>query len=245
MQAIILGCGPSSGVPSIGRGWGACSPSNLKNYRTRTSLFFKTSKNSWLIDASPDLRFQCLTYDICSIDGVLCTHSHMDHVGGIGDLIGFSSFGPIPFYADSFACKELETMLPYACLGKSRFIQLCQILGLFYLSDIPVIAFLQKHGATHSLGYRFPTWAYSTDLTELSEESFEILKGIDTWILGCLSSKPNTKHAHLEQVLDWVKRVNPKRTILTHMNADLDYETLKKQLPYGIEPAFDGMSIFL
>ncbi|ETZ07725.1 octanoyltransferase [Holospora obtusa F1] len=245
LEAIILGCGPSVGVPSLRSGWGKCDPTNSKNKRTRTSVFFKNFQGSWLIDASPDLRFQCLSHNIAKIDGVLCTHAHMDHVGGLGDLVGFASLGPIPFYADTLTCTQLENMLPYAFSGKTRFLDLFSVHDLFYLFDLPVMPIIQKHGNTHSLGYRFPKWAYSTDLVEISEEAFQMLEGIETWILACLSIYKNPKHAHLEKVLSWVERIKPRRTILTHMNSDLDYKELKAQLPFGVEPAFDGMHIFL
>ncbi|PPE03750.1 MBL fold metallo-hydrolase [Holospora curviuscula] len=245
MQGIVLGCGPSVGVPSLRWGWGACDPKNPKNQRTRSSFFFRTLQGSWLIDASPDLRYQCLAQGVKKINGVLCTHAHMDHIGGVGDLVAFAVSGPVLFYADSLTCEALKTMLPYAFLGNTQFIQLHPIQGLFYLFDIPVVSFIQNHGTSYSLGYRFPTWAYSTDLVELSEEAFDLLKGIDTWILACLSTLPNKKHAHLERVLTWVERVKPKRTILTHMNSDLDYNTLKDQLPFGVEPGFDGMVLSL
>ena len=245
MQGIILGCGPSVGVPSLRWGWGMCDPTQKKNQRTRSSFFFKNASGSWLIDASPDLRFQCLSQEIRFLNGVLCTHSHMDHIGGVGDLVAFSASGPVPFYTDASTWQSIQTMLPHACLGPGRFLDFHLVSSLFYLLDMPVVSFIQNHGHSYSLGYRFPTWAYSTDLVELSEEAFDILKGIDTWIVACLSPWPNPKHAHLERVLSWVERIKPKRTVLTHMNSDLDYETLKRQLPLHIEPGFDGMVLSL
>lgn len=245
MEGIILGCGPSGGVPSVRWGFGACDPNNRKNFRTRSSFFFRTKDGAWLIDASPDLRGQCLAEDIHHVDGVLCTHAHFDHVGGVGDLVSFAVQGPLPVYANDAIADTLETIFPYACLGASRFVQVTRIKNHFRLGKNSVTAFIQSHGKTHSLGYRFKNWAYSTDVVELSEQAFDVLQGIETWILACLSTHPNPKHAHLDLVLSWIDRVRPQRTILTHMNTDLDYEVLKKRLPPHIEPGYDGMRILL
>ena len=94
-----------------------------------------------------------------------------------------------------------------------------------------------------SLGLRFGRFAYSTDAKELSEEAFAALAGIDTWIVDCLGEKPNFGHNHLEQTLQWIARVKPKRAILTHMNHSVDYEAWMARMPSGVELAYDGMSI--
>lgn len=244
-EGIVLGCGPSGGVPSLRWGFGACNPENPKNFRTRTSFCIQAEWGKWLIDASPDLRTQCLAQSIHSIDGVLCTHAHFDHVGGVGDLIAFSRDAPLPLYTDDFTADILEQVFPYACLGKHQFVEVRRIYDTFTLGSQNVRVFRQEHGKTHSVGFRFDTWAYSTDLVHLSQEAFDVLAGIETWIVACLSTTPNPKHAHLDLVLSWVQRIQPKRTILIHMNTDLDYEMIQQHLPPGVEPAYDGMRIAL
>ena len=244
-QGIVLGCGPSGGVPSLRWGFGACDPENPKNVRTRTSFYIQAPWGKWLIDASPDMRAQCLAHGIDHVDGILCTHAHFDHIGGMGDVMAFARGAPVPVYADACTINALENTFSYACLGKHRFIELHHISDTFVVGGQNVRAFRQEHGATHSTGFRFDTWAYSTDLVYLSEEAFEVLSGIETWIVACLSTAPNAKHAHLDLVLSWVERIQPKRTILIHMNTDLDYEVLKQTLPDGVEPAYDGMRITL
>ena len=105
--------------------------------------------------------------------------------------------------------------------------------------------FEQQHGNTISLGYRFGDMAYSTDLNGLPESAFDTLAGVKTWVVDALRYDPHPTHAHLDLTLSWIERVKPERAILTHMTWDMDYETLKKQLPRGVEPAYDGMIVEL
>ena len=95
----------------------------------------------------------------------------------------------------------------------------------------------------HSLGFRFGPIAYSSDVNHLSEEAFAILEGVDIWIVDALRYTPHPTHANVATALEWIARVKPRRAILTNMHIDLDYETLKRELPPGVEPAFDGMMV--
>ncbi|HYJ34923.1 MAG TPA: MBL fold metallo-hydrolase, partial [Rhizomicrobium sp.] len=106
---------------------------------------------------------------------------------------------------------------------------------------ILVRAFGQGHGRIRSLGYRFGSFAYSPDADHLDEEAFAALEGVDCWIVDALRHTPHPSHAHLARTLDWIARVKPNRAILTNMHVDLDYDTLKRELPPGVEPAYDGM----
>ena len=106
---------------------------------------------------------------------------------------------------------------------------------------VPVLAFGQRHGRIRSLGYRFGPLAYSPDVDGLDEAAFAALEGVDCWIVDALRYTPHPSHAHLAQTLEWIERVKPKRAILTNMHVDLDYERLRRELPAGVEPAYDGM----
>jgi phosphoribosyl 1,2-cyclic phosphate phosphodiesterase len=108
---------------------------------------------------------------------------------------------------------------------------------------IPVIPFLQRHGPVNSLGFRIGDIAYSSDVVGLPEQSFDILSGVKTWIVDALQIKPHGTHAHLDLALDWIARVKPVRAILTNLHVTMDYATLKRSLPSGVEPAYDGMTI--
>ncbi len=106
---------------------------------------------------------------------------------------------------------------------------------------VPVLAIEQDHGRIRSLGFRFGKFAYSSDVSGLSDEALAALEGLDCWVVDALRYKPHPTHANVETALAWIARVRPKRAVLTNLHLDLDYETLKAQLPPGVEPAYDGM----
>src|SRR6185295_18047779 len=104
-----------------------------------------------------------------------------------------------------------------------------------------VLPFWQEHGNFGALGFRFGPVAYSSDVNALSEESLAALAGIEVWIVDALRYTPHPTHAHVALALEWIARVKPRQAVLTNLHVDLDYETLRNELPPGVEPAYDGM----
>ena len=114
------------------------------------------------------------------------------------------------------------------------------------IAGMPVQVFAQDHGWVTSLGFRTSGFAYSTDVVRLEEPALQILAGVDTWVVGCaLRHGPHPTHAHLDLVYEWVGRIRPRRTVLTHMGTGMDWGWLVANLPPGIEPGFDGMVLAL
>lgn len=257
MKLTVLGCGPSGGVPLVGNIWGDCDPANPKNSRLRTSLLVEEGGHSILIDTSPDLRQQLLMANVSWLDAVLYTHAHSDHAHGIDELrpLYFShQRGPIPVYGSASTLDEIQQRFNYLFESledpdKARlYPRICDphvIEGAFDVLGQHVIAFDQDHGHGVTTGYRFDRFAYSTDVKSLGEQAFEVLKGVDVWFVDCLAREPKPSHAHLDLTLSWIERVRPRKAILIHMNQTLDYDTLKNELPPGVEPAYDGMVIEL
>lgn len=252
MRVKILGCGASGGVPLITGGWGVCDPNNHKNRRRRASIAVEEKDTLLLVDTSPDLREQCLSANIQKVSAVLYTHDHADHTHGIDDLRPFfyTQKTPTPLYGNAETINFLKTRFGYAFPIVQNppelyrpFVTAHIIKGPFAIGDIAVTPFVQDHGYSTSMGYRFGKVAYSTDVVRLDEEAFKILSGIDTWIVDCISMEPRTTHSHLAQTLEWIKRVKPRQAYLTHMSALLDYNTLVGLLPKGVEPAYDGLVI--
>ena len=114
---------------------------------------------------------------------------------------------------------------------------------VFKINNVSVKTFEQNHGFSKTLGFRILDFAYTTDLVDLPEKSFEALKGVNTWVIGVFSNKPHLTHLHTEKAIDWVNRIGAKKAIFTHMSSDLDFEELNQALPGHIEPAFDGLTI--
>lgn len=252
MKITILGCGASGGVPLIGPNWGTCDPTNPRNRRRRASILVEDNNTSILVDASPDCRIQLLDADVSRLDGVIFTHAHADHCHGIDDLrwICNSMKAPLEAYSDQGCFEEMTRRFEYAFKaydsGKDRYfsrpvLNWHEMADAFEVGEISVSAYEQDHGYSKTQGLRFGKAAYSTDVVALDDHAFEVLAGVDTWIVGCLREEEHPTHANLETVLGWAERLAPRRVIITHMCHMLDYEALKAKLPAGIEPAYDGM----
>jgi phosphoribosyl 1,2-cyclic phosphate phosphodiesterase len=207
-----------------------------------------------LVDSSPDIREQLLDAGVRWLDGVLYTHDHADHAHGIDDLrqVAFNGKRRVDVYFDETTGKQLRSNFSYcfetppggdypAILDGHdiRAGERVRISGAG--GAIEALPFRQLHGRGETLGFRFGGIAYSPDVSDLPEESLEALKDLDVWILDALRYTPHPSHLSVEQALDWIARVKPKRAVLTHMHLDLDYEALARELPSGVEPAFDGM----
>ncbi len=262
LKFTILGCGTSTGVPRVDGEWGQCDPSNPKNRRRRCSLlverFAQGGVTTVLIDTSPDLREQLLDAGVKAIDGVLYTHDHADHTHGIDDLriIAYRMRKRIDVYYDAATGAVLNRRFDY-CFATPEGSSYPPILkghviepGKAFVIEgeggpIPVMPFLQHHGEINSLGFRIGGLAYSSDVVDLPEESLPILSGLDVWIVDALRYAKHPSHFNVDDALRWIARLAPKRSVLTHMHIELDYEAFGATLPKGIEPAYDGMTIEL
>jgi phosphoribosyl 1,2-cyclic phosphate phosphodiesterase len=258
----VLGCGSSAGVPRVAQGWGACDPNNPRNRRRRCSLLVQrpgnTGTTTVLVDASPDLREQLLSANVARIDGVLFTHDHADHTHGIDDLrpLFIHHRRRVDVYADAPTAAVLHSRFGY-CFAARTGSDYPPILTDHRIAagesvtiegqggPVSALPFRQKHGDSSSLGFRFGGLAYSCDVNGIPDESLKLLQDIDVWIVDALRHKPHPSHFSLDESLAWIERVRPRRAVLTNLHTDLDYETLRRSLPAGIEPAFDGMTIEL
>ncbi|WP_029007009.1 MBL fold metallo-hydrolase [Azospirillum halopraeferens] len=250
MRVTVLGCGGSAGVPVIGGQWGHCDPANPRNRRLRPSALVEAGGAALLIDTTPDLRQQLLDAGVRRLDGVLYTHQHADHCHGIDELreICRLMHGAIPAYGMAAHLEELKRRFAYcfdplpAGHGFYRpVLEAVPVDGPFAVAGVPVLPILQDHGYTLTYGFRIGAFAYSTDVVRLDETAFAALEGIDTWIVDCTREEPHPVHAHLDLTLEWIARVRPRQAVLTHMNNSLDYDSLRRKLPAGVEPGYDGM----
>ncbi len=257
MKVTLLGCGGSAGVPQIGgadgRGaWGVCDPAEPRNRRSRTSAIVQDAAGKrLLIDAGPDLRHQFLSCGIATIDAVAFTHAHADHVLGVDDLrsvnrlVGtaldaFGSYSTLSLLGQRFDYAFRAPTPPgfYRPALTARAIAPGETVAM---AGMPVQVFRQDHRVMETLGFRIGRFGYSTDVVTMPEESLLGLEGLDTWVVGCFQRTPHPVHADVAQVLDWVARLKPRRTVLTHMGIDMDFGELSRTLPPGVEPAHDGM----
>jgi phosphoribosyl 1,2-cyclic phosphate phosphodiesterase len=266
MRVTILGCGGAGGVPLVGGDWGACDPGEPKNRRRRVSILIEDGADQnrptrLLVDTSPDLREQMLDAEVQRIDGVIFTHNHADHIHGVDDLRQFNrrQQAVIPAYTDAKTAESLGERFGYVFgppgehNGKPNYYKPCLTLneiaaGQSFAVDGPggpiqVQAFDQDHGFMRTLGLRFGDVAYSTDVVNMPEDGFAALAGVGLWIVDCFAREPHPTHVHLSKVLQWIERVQPDCAVLTHMGTAMDYGTLIRELPQGVVPAYDGMTI--
>lgn len=258
MRVTLLGTGGSAGVPMIGgadgRGdWGVCDPAEPRNRRMRSSIVIE---NSWdqrlLVDTSPDMRAQFLASGIRGADAVLFTHAHADHITGIDDvrILNRIAGRPLDAFASQTTLDEIRRRFGYVFGpwdGKSFYrpvltANLAESGKTVRAAGLDVRLFSQAHGPIETLGLRVGPFGYSTDVVALDDAAFDVLAGVDTWVVGCfLRHEHHWTHANLPIVLGWVDRLRPRRTILTHMGPDMDWAWLGANLPSGVEAGYDGM----
>jgi phosphoribosyl 1,2-cyclic phosphate phosphodiesterase len=257
MRVTILGCGGSAGVPQLGGAdghgdWGACNPSEPRNRRTRASIVVESDTGlRLLVDTGPDMRTQLLAAGVPKIDALLFTHSHADHITGLDDvrILNRIAGRPLPAFGTEQTLNELKHRFDYAFLPwkpPGFFRPVMEIHGFEYgdvveIAGMVVRVFEQDHRVMKTAGLRIGAFGYSTDVVTLNDAAFDILAGVDTWVVSCFQRTPHSTHAHLERVIEWSKRIGVRRTILTHMGPDLDWDWMMRHLPIGIEPAWDGV----
>ena len=256
MKFIILGCGSSMGVPRPDGFFGNCDPKNKKNYRTRCSALIKIKKKNFLIDTSPDLRFQLLRSNIQNIDKVFYSHMHADQTHGINDLRSFfiNSKKPIDVFADQITSKYLKKTFSYCFNGNNEYpatLKLNKLLKKVYLdTENKKKIFLKsvsvKHGKVNCICYIIDKkLAYISDVSKIHEKDHKYFKNLKYLVIDCLWYRNHPSHLNLEDSLNIIKKFTPKRSILTNLHTDLDYKTLKTKLPKNVIPAHDGLTINL
>lgn len=259
LEFTILGCGSSGGVPRADGDWGACDPANPKNLRSRCSLLVRRPGDSaersttLIVDTSPDLRMQTALAGARRLDAVLLTHDHADQAHGIDDVRAFfiRQRARIGCHMDAVTAASMQRRFGYIFEGEGGYPPICNVHPLPPHGEpwgvdgpsgpIPVLSFDQDHGGIRSVGYRFGGVAYSSDVVDLDDAAFAALEDLDVWIVDALRYRPHPTHAHLERTLGWIERARPARAILTNLHIDMDYETLRSELPANVEPAYDGL----
>lgn len=260
--ATILGCGSSGGVPRIGNVWGVCDPDELRNRRRRCALLLEgfsegsAEPTRIIIDTGCDLREQMLDAGVDRVDAVFYTHEHADHTHGIDDLrvLALNMRKRVDVYFTAEAgerirhafsyCFESEPGSDYPPILNATEIQAGDALTIDGPGgQITIRAFEQEHGNIKSLGYRIGDFAYSCDLSGISEQHLHAVSGLDVWIIDALRPTPHPSHLSLPESLDLIARMQPQTAILTNLHIDMDYTTVAATTPDAVFPAFDGMQI--
>ena len=251
MKITILGSGTSTGVPQIGCRCKVCTSTDPRDRRLRASALVEVEGVRILIDCGPDFREQMIRYDdFRPIDGVLLTHEHYDHVGGVDDLRPYCAFGDITLHGDSLTLNDIRTRMPY-CFRENLYpgvprINLNEITPHtpIYIKGIEVIPLQVMHGRLPILGYRIGRLAYITDLKTLPEEEWKYLLNVDCLIVKALRIQPHDTHQSLDDALQMAARVGAKQTWFIHMSHQIGlHAEVEKLLPPTVHLAYDGLQI--
>jgi phosphoribosyl 1,2-cyclic phosphate phosphodiesterase len=255
MIITILGCGTSTGVPLNLCKCKVCLSENPKNNRLRSSVIVELAcKKNILIDVSPDFRQQALTQKIKSVDSILFTHKHADHILGLDDLrpYYFMQKNTINTYGNEETLAEIKRFFNYmfnrdplysgGSFPDLNLIELEEYQSL-EVFDATVQTIPIMHAKLPIFGYRINNFAYLTDCSSITERSMDLLKDLDLLVLDGLRHKPHPSHLTVKEAAEVAIELNAKRTYLTHMSHDLDYDETNSLLPEGIELAYDGLKI--
>lgn len=252
MKLRILGSGTSTGVPEIGCKCEVCTSADPRDNRLRASSLLHTDDAVILIDCGPDFREQMLrAASFEKIDGVLITHEHYDHVGGLDDLRPFCRFGEIPIYSDEYTATHLRARMPYCFLEHKYpgvpqiFLQEVEAGKTFFINNTEITPLQVMHGVCPFWGIAsVNVWLIFTDMLTMPEESYEQLHGLDVLVVNALRVKPHPTHQSISEALETAKRIGARETYFIHMShhAGLHAE-LEKQLPPDVYLTFDGMEI--
>lgn len=249
-EIIFLGTGTSHGVPVMNCNCKVCCSSDPKDKRFRSSLLYSEGHNTLLIDCGPDLRSQYISFGGFTPNAVLLTHIHYDHVGGIDDLRPFSYGNGMDIYATEDVISGLKMRMPY-CFNAMKGLGLPELNFKeirhghdFSTSNITVTPFAVCHGTNVITGYKIGRFAYITDASSLPMDTIEVLKSVDVLVINALRMYPHPTHMSLEQALEIIKIINPRRAFLTHMSHEIGlHEDICRFLPPNIVPAYDGLKI--
>jgi phosphoribosyl 1,2-cyclic phosphate phosphodiesterase len=249
-RVTFLGSGTSSGVPMIGCTCEVCTSSDPRDKRLRPSIYVSVPGHAAiLVDTTPDLRQQAITYGVGRVDAILFTHSHADHILGLDDIrrFNFMQGGPIPSYATAGTWADIRRTFFYAFDGVKRLgggipkLETHDIAGPLTIGGLRIIPVPLWHGETPILGFRFGTFAYLTDCNRLDDGAWPLIAGVDTLVIDALRLKPHTTHFTLDEAVEVVQRVRPRRAWFTHMSHDLGHAATNARLPPHMELAYDGL----
>jgi phosphoribosyl 1,2-cyclic phosphate phosphodiesterase len=254
MRVTFLGTGTSTGVPVVGCRCRICTSTEPKNKRLRQSVAIEANEKHFLIDTSPDLRLQLLTWPIPRLDFLLFTHSHSDHLMGLDDIrpFNFRQREPIQAYANPLTAKAIRRAFSYIWDDSTQIgggkpqLDLREIAGPFSHDGVEITPIPVQHGNWTILGFRIGRFAYITDTNGIPESSMRLLEGVEVLALdGLRPAPPHPTHFTIDQAIACAREISPRITYLIHLTHDIDHHAFEATLPEGFKLAYDGLVLEL
>lgn len=252
MKIRFLGTGTSTGVPELGCSCEVCTSDDSHDKRLRCSVIIEVDDIRILIDCTPDVRQQLLNQPFRKIDGVLITHEHFDHVGGVEDMRPFSRFGTLDVYAEPNVNNALKLRMPYV-FSNSPFgfvpnitLKTIENLSPFKINDIEITPIRVMHHKLPILGYRIHNFAYLTDLKTLPDSELEKLTNLDVLVISALRYEEHISHQTLDEAIALSNKIGAKQTYFTHMSHHIGlHKVVNERLPSNCALAYDGFEFFV
>src|SRR5260221_2969316 len=255
LTVTVLGSGTSQGVPMIGCRCAVCQSTDPRYQRTRSSIYVTTPQAKILVDTTPDLRRQALREGLDHLDAVLFTHPHADHIMGFDDLRRFCEIqgGPLPIYGSEPTLAQVERIFFYAFNPTNKVPGYVHVLphiitGPFELGGVEITPLPVPHGAVSTLGFLFSQGgrkrlAYLSDCAAVPEEVRATVAGVEVLIIDGLRSKPHPTHLTLSGAIEAAQAIGARRSFITHQTHEKTHVDRTRDLPAGIEVAYDGMKL--
>ena len=251
-RVTFLGTGTSQGIPVIGSNHPVCKSSDPKDKRLRVSVLLQWNDFTYVIDCGPDFRQQMLRQNVSKLDGILLTHEHSDHTAGLDDIRPFNFMqGNMPFYAHKRVFKSLHERFAYIFETENKYpgapsVEEIEIDkdSIFTIGGKQVVSIEAYHDTLPVLGFRVEGFTYLTDVKTIAEEEIEKIKGTNVLVVNALREEPHYSHFNLSEALDFIERVKPKITYLTHISHLMGFhEEVEKKLPKNVHLAYDTLTI--
>ncbi|WP_396149761.1 MBL fold metallo-hydrolase [Flavobacterium sp.] len=252
MKVYFLGTGTSQGIPVIGSNHSVCKSKDAKDKRLRVSVWIYDENYSFVIDCGPDFRQQMLTSGCTKLDAILFTHEHADHTAGLDDIRPFFfKQGDIPIYAHKRVIENLKKRFDYIFEIENKYpgapsVAINEVISNqnFIVGNKTIIPIEVMHGNLQVFGYRIDNFAYLTDVKTIEEKELEKLKNLDVLVVNALREEPHSTHFNLEEALNFIALVKPKKSYLTHISHLMGFhEEVQQKLPKNVYLAYDNLEI--
>ena len=251
MKITLLGTGTSNGVPVIACHCDVCNSLDQKDKRLRSAIMVEDDHTRIVVDAGPDFRQQMLQHHVDYLDAIILTHEHADHIFGLDDIRSFNGKGKpaMEIYCEERVQENLKKIFNYVfALDKYPGIPRMDLVSVdknpLRIGTLDILPIRLYHHKLPVYGFRFDKFAYLTDFNSIEDQEFEKLTGIDTLVICALRKESHISHLNLKSALEYIKKLSPRKAYLTHMSHDIGkHKDLLKELPFNVEPGYDGLVV--